>query len=119
MDETVTTLMRANLIEIFGQRDAALRDAAARRTYTEDIVFGDPEGEVTGIDAVVGKAQALLDGVPADFVFAEVGPLYAGAGEAALAWTFGPAGGEPAVRGIDIATITDGRISHLRTFLAG
>jgi hypothetical protein len=62
------------------------------------------------------KAAGLLDGVPADFVFESDGVAYAGADVGALAWTFGP-NGSPVARGIDIITVTDGRISSLRTLL--
>ncbi|GAB6898077.1 nuclear transport factor 2 family protein [Kineosporia succinea] len=118
-DDVVAALMRANLLGVFGQRDAAARLESAGRTYADDVVFTDPEGSVTGVDAVVAKAAELLGKVPATFVFAEAGPLYEGAGQAALAWTFGPEGGEPAARGIDIATIAGGRITELRTLLVG
>lgn len=119
MSDAVAALMNANLLEVFGERDPRAREAAAERTFAPGITFTDEEGTVQGRAAVVAKARDLLAKVPADFVFAADSPLYAGAGDAALAWTFGPPGGEPAARGIDIATIEDGRISALRTLLVG
>jgi hypothetical protein len=47
----------------------------------------------------------------------EDGPRYVGTDTAALAWRVGPPG-SPAVRGIDILTIRDGRVSVLRTLIA-
>ncbi|MBT0772528.1 nuclear transport factor 2 family protein [Kineosporia sp. J2-2] len=117
-DDQLLALMRANLHDVFGQRDPQARRAVAERIYTQDVEFSDDEGVVTGWDGITGKAQAVLGAVPADFVFAEDGPFYAAGDEVALAWTFGPDGGEPAVRGIDIGTITGGRISRMRTLLA-
>ncbi|WP_433830232.1 nuclear transport factor 2 family protein [Actinoplanes sp. CA-015351] len=111
---TVIELLAANLTDVFGNRDASARRAAIERIYTEDVAFIDPEETVRGWDALEEKARGLLEKVPADFVFAEDGHRYAGPDRGALAWSFGPAG-EPAVRGIDIITVRDGRISELVT----
>jgi ketosteroid isomerase-like protein len=115
---SVPDLLAANLHDVFGNRDAAGRRAAIDRTYTEDVAFTDPEGTVTGRDALDRKAAGLLATVPADFVFTEEGDRYAGPATGALAWSFGPAGGEPAARGIDIITVRDGRIAALVTIFA-
>jgi hypothetical protein len=115
---TVADLLAANLHDVFGNRDAASRRAAIERTYTEDVVFTDPEGSVEGWDAVDEKAGGLLGRVPDTFVFAEEGLRYASSETGALAWSFGPAGGEPAARGIDLITVRDGRIATLVTIFA-
>jgi hypothetical protein len=112
-------LMHANLIEIFGQRDGNQRREAMRRAYAEDIVFTDPEGTVRGYGAVDERVRKVLDEAPATFIFAPDGPLYVlSAAAVALPWKFGPRSGPPAVRGIDIAAIADGRITSLQTLLA-
>jgi ketosteroid isomerase-like protein len=113
---TVRELLDTNLLRVFGNRDAGARREAIEASYAEDVAFTDPEGTVTGRDALEAKAAGLLDGVPADFVFESDGVAYAGADVGALAWTFGP-NGSPVARGIDIITVTDGRISSLRTLL--
>ncbi|MEU6841674.1 nuclear transport factor 2 family protein [Streptomyces sp. NPDC046716] len=110
----VTDLLAANLHEVFGNRDPASRRAAIDRIYTEDVVFTDPEGVTTGIDALEDKAATLLTNAPADFEFTEDGQRYAGPLTGALAWTFGPPG-TPAVRGIDVITVRDGRIATILT----
>jgi SnoaL-like domain len=114
-----SALMHTNLIEIFGQRDGNLRRGAMRRAYAENIAFTDPDGTVRGYDAVDEQVQRVLDKAPETFLFAPDGPLYVLPGAAAaLPWTFGPPGGPPAVRGIDIATIANERITSLQTLLA-
>lgn len=118
MDEDALKLMRANLDEVFGQRDPAAQAAAAERTYTEDVVFTDPEETVKGRAAVLAKARAVLAKAPGDWAFVEDGPLYSRPGEYALAWSFGPPQGPAVVRGIDVATIEGGRIARLLTLLA-
>ena len=114
----VSTLMHANLLEVFGQRDPGLRREAMGRTYAEDIVFTDPEGTVQGYDAVDEQVRKVLDKAPETFVFVPDGPLYVLPDAAALPWRFGPEGGPPAARGIDVAAISNGRITLLRTLLA-
>lgn len=114
---SVIDLLHANLHRVFGNRDAADRRSAIDDTFTEDVVFHDPEGSATGRDELEAKAAALIDGAPADFEFVEDGIPYIGDDTGALAWTFGPAGA-PVARGIDIITVRDGRIAELRTLLA-
>ncbi|NUP47662.1 MAG: nuclear transport factor 2 family protein [Catenulispora sp.] len=115
---TVTDLLSANLHNVFGNRDAASRRAIIEQIYTEDVVFTDPEGVSTGWDALESKAGDLLEKVPSTFAFAEDGKRYTGPENGALAWTFGPEGGEPAARGIDIITVRDGRIATIVTLFA-
>jgi hypothetical protein len=112
-----TELLHSNLHEVFAERDPERRWEAIERTYAEDVTFIDPEGEVVGRRALSDRAQKLLDGSPADFVFEEDSPRYFGTGTAALAWRFGPTG-SPVARGIDVLTIRDGRVSVLRTLMA-
>ena len=113
---SVRELLDSNLLEVFGNRDAPSRRAAIDAVYSDDVIFTDPEESVTGRDALAAKAAALLDGAPADFVFAPDGLPYVGVDTAALAWTFGPSG-SPVARGIDIITVRDGQISVLTTLL--
>jgi SnoaL-like domain len=109
-------LLHSNLHEVFSERDPERRRAAIERTYTEDVRFIDPEGESVGRQALSDRAQKLLDGLPAGVVLEEDGPRYVGTDTAALAWRLGPPA-QPVARGIDILTISDGRVSVLRTLL--
>ena len=77
-------LLYSNLHEVFSEQDPECLRAAIERTYAEDVTFIDPEGEVTGRQALSDRAQKLLDGAPADFALEEDGPRYAGPGTAAL-----------------------------------
>lgn len=113
----VRELLDANLHRVFGNRDAAARRRVIEETYTDDVTFTDPEGTVTGRDALDERAGALLAGAPESFDFVEDGPPYVGADSGALAWAFGPPG-SPVARGIDAVTVRDGRISELRTMLS-
>jgi len=113
---SVTALLSANLHQVFNNRDAEARGDAIDRVYTDDVAFTDPEGTSVGRAALGRKAAALLERSPADFEFVEDGIPYTGEDAGALAWAFGPAGA-PVVRGIDIITVRDGRISSVRTLV--
>jgi hypothetical protein len=110
-------LLHSNLHEVFSQRDPERRRVAIERTYTDDVRFIDPEGEFVGRQALSDQAQKLLDGVLAGSEFEEDGPRYIGTDTGALAWRVGPSD-NPIVRGIDVLTIRDGRVSVLRTLIA-
>ena len=114
----VRELLGTNLHRVFNNRDADARRRVIADTYTDDVTFTEPEGTVTGRVALDERAAALLGRVPATFEFAEDGPRYVGTSTGALAWRFGPPGA-PVVRGIDVITVRDGRISELRTMLTG
>jgi hypothetical protein len=117
-DPAVTSLMHNNLFEVFGQRDPVLRREAIARTYTDDFAFTDNAGTIVGLAAVDDRVEQLLKDAPAAFAFAADGPIYVDDDTAAMAWRLGPPGSEPVARGLDIATLKDGRISAIRTLLA-
>jgi hypothetical protein len=112
----IAELMRVNLLEVFNERDAGRRRAAIARTYAPDVTFSDPVETVTGHAAIDAKAQGLLDGAPG-FVFTPAGSVQVSRDLGYLAWNFGPEGLPPAVRGVDIALVEDGRIARLYTLL--
>ena len=109
-------LLYMNLHEVFSERDPEKRRAAIERTYADDVRFIDPEGEVVGQQALDDRAQKILDDAPADFVLEEDGPRYVSPDTAVPAWRFGPPG-SPVVRGIDILTVRDGRVSVVHTLI--
>lgn len=116
MSQPLESLMRATLLEVFGERDPELRLAAIRRTYTEDVVFSDRDEVITGHAALDAKAQKLLDEAPG-FVFSPVGPAHVAQDLGHQAWAFGPPGQDPVVTGMDIGLARDGRLASLYTIL--
>ena len=109
-------LLRINH-EVTSERDPEKRRAAIERAYVEDLRFLDSEGEVVGRQAFSDRIQKILDDAPADFVLEEDGPEYVGPDTAALPWRFGPPG-NPVIRGMDVLTLRDGRVSAVRGLLA-
>ncbi|SNQ49510.1 conserved hypothetical protein [Frankia canadensis] len=116
MSDEIESLMKANLHEVFGERDPLLRAAAVERTYTEDVVFADPEEVVVGREALNAKAQRLLDEAPG-FAFTEGGPIFVNHDLGFLAWHFGPEGQAPAARGMDICLVENGLIAKVYTII--
>ncbi|NQX13377.1 nuclear transport factor 2 family protein [Microbacteriaceae bacterium VKM Ac-2855] len=108
--------MHANLLEVFGERDRGKRLEAIRRTYTEDVVAADPDGQVTGYSELDAKVQEILDGAPG-LVFRTEGDIYSAGDLHYLGWALGPEGADPVARGADAVFVRDGRISHVYTFL--
>lgn len=90
----IAALLNANLFEVFGERDPDRRRDAAARTYTADVTFTDPDESVSGRDAVLAKAQAVLAQAPG-FVFAAAGAARVVGDLGYLAWRFGPEGAPP------------------------
>ena len=109
-------LLRINLHEVTSERDPDKRRAAIERAYVEDLRFLDSEAELVGRRAFSDRIQKILDDAPADFVLEEDGPAYVGPDTAAQPWRFGPPG-SPALRGMDVLTLRDGKVSAVRGLL--
>jgi hypothetical protein len=115
----VAELMERMLQGVFNEPDPQRRDAAIAETFAEDVVFTDPEGTVTGRDALAAKITELLAQGPG-FVFTHDGPLREIPGALGVrAWRLGPPGGAPVLGGLDVAVVRDGLIATLYTVLDG
>ena len=114
---TIDALLRTHLHEVFAERDADARRAAIERTYREDVAFLDPDGVATGHDALHAKVGEILDGAPGDWVFSLVGDVHVVQDLGQLTWGFGPEGVAPAVSGMDVVLVQDGRIARAYTML--
>lgn len=110
-------ILRSNLKNVFGERDAEARAAAIRELYAQDAVLYEPESIAAGHDEIGRAVEALLTSLPPDFAFAPLGPAAAHHGLACLRWRSGPAEGPPVVTGMDVARIERGRIKSLHVFI--
>ncbi len=116
MDAPIDVLVHRNLMDVFNERDRARRREAIAEVYVEDVEFTDPDGTLTGRDAVDAKVQELLDGAPG-LVFSPAGPARRSGDLALLPWRFGPPGQPPVVSGLDVSRVREGRIVSVHTFL--
>jgi SnoaL-like domain len=112
----IRELMLANLFAVFSERDPERRLEAIARNYTEDVVWTDPDGTTQGHEEMNEQAQKLLDRMP-DFVFSAAGPVHVSRDLGVLAFNLGVPEQPPAVSGIDVALVRDGRIARLYTLL--
>jgi hypothetical protein len=103
--------------EVTSVRDPEKRRAAIEQAYVEDLRFFDSEADVMGREAFSDRLQQILDGAPPDFVLEEDGPAYVGPDTAAQPWRFGPPG-KPVIRGMDVPTLREGRVSVVRGLVA-
>jgi hypothetical protein len=118
--DSIQTLLRRNLHEVFGMRDTARRRAAIEALYDPAATFVDHGGTHAGWDAIDAAAAAVQAATPG-FIFAEdgdaqvVGDLADGAGR--VAWTYGPAEDKRRVTGADLVLVRNGRILALSAVL--
>ena len=71
MVDDIATLLTRNLFEVFGEADPARRRAAIDELWTEDALFVDPHGSLSGRDAVDDAVAALHMRFPG-FVFTAI-----------------------------------------------
>jgi len=112
----IRELMLENLFAVFGERDPERRLDAIARNYTEDVTWTDPDGTITGHESLNNGAQRLIDRAPS-FVFSAAGPVRVSGDLGLLAFNLGVPEQPPAVSGIDVALVRDGRIAVLHTLL--
>ncbi len=110
-------LMQANAARVFSERDPAHRLTAIRELYASDAVLTDPEGVFEGEAATSGTVTDLLSKLPPTFAFTPRGPAVGHHGVGRLRWKAAPPDGPPAVTGLDVAHVKDGRIQALYVFL--
>jgi len=110
-------LLQANLKRVFGERDAAKRNAAIRQLYAPDAVLYEPDDIATGHDAIAHAVDALLTSLPPNFVFTAIGPAVGHHGLARLHWRAGPPEGPAAVTGTDVVRVAGNLIQSLHVFI--
>jgi SnoaL-like domain len=112
----IRELMLANLFAVFNERDPERRLEAIARNYTEDVVWWDPDGTTHGHEALNEQAQKLLDRMPG-LVFSAAGPVHVSRDLGLLNFNLGMPEQPPAVSGVDVALVREGRIAVLHTLL--
>lgn len=117
MSDPIDTLMFANLLDVFNERDSAKRRAAIARTYAEDVTWTDAEGVVSGRDALEAKCVQLQANL-GDGQFTSAGQVHRLPGFGYLAWGLvDPTSGYTMMTGFDTALVRDGLITDLWTVL--
>ena len=110
----IRELLLINLFAVFSESDPKRRLKVIETSYTEDVIWSDPETTVRGHEAMNERAQVVLDGVPG-FVFTAAGPVHVLRDLGYLAFVHGVPEQPPAIAGFDVAMVRDGRIAVLYT----
>ena len=114
--ERVIGLLHRNLLEVFGEGDAARRRATIDQLYVDDCVLYVPPGVFGGRDAL-DKFAGDLRATHPHFVYTPHGEAQALHNSGILAWGSGPRGEAPDYTGLDVIIVRDERIAALYVFL--
>ena len=116
MPRSISTLLKRNLQDVFGENDPARRRAAINEIFTEDAVFYDPGKNVyRGRDEIDRVAGAIKATHP-DFRYQLIAePEELGNG-GRVQWVSGRPGEAPAYAGTDFIIARDGRIAAVYLF---
>ena len=96
--------------------DPARRSALLRSGWTENARYVDPlmRGEgLTAIGELIGAVHARFPG----FRFERLGAADGHGEHVRFAWSLGPAGAEPPIKGSDVVELEGGRIRRVIGFL--
>jgi hypothetical protein len=116
MPHNISTLLKRNLQEVFGEADTARRRAAIDDLFTEDCVFCDPQSGVhRGRDELDRIAGAIRATHP-DFQYTPAGEAEELHNAGRIRWVSGRPGEAPAYAGTDFIIARDGRIAALYLF---
>ncbi|MQY30566.1 nuclear transport factor 2 family protein [Nocardia aurantia] len=115
-EDRIGELVRRNLFEVFGERDGDVRRAVIAELFTPDAQFTDHEGTVTGHAGIDAAAERVLTMFPRSH-FAAAGAPSAVGDLGRIAWELRGADDVAQARGTDIATVADGRITRMWTFV--
>ena len=116
MSETIETLLRRNLFEVFGERDTRKRREALAEIWHAEGVLINPDGRHVGRVEIGEIVEKLLAKFPA-FVFTERTAPEGFHGVGRIGWGFGQASQPPVVTGIDIGEATAGKLRLLFAFV--
>lgn len=116
MANSVSTLLKRNLFDVFGENDPTRRRSAVDEIYTDDVVFYDPNnGVYSGRDEVERIAGAIRSTHPESQYQPIAEPEDVGNG-GRIRWVAGPPGEAPVYAGTDFIIARDGRIAAIYLF---
>lgn len=114
MSDNVNDLL-AKYIEVFNESDDAKRQAGVTELFTEDAIYSDPMGEVSGWRDIEGYLRAFRQQAPG-LIFA-LGDVKSHHDVVLFEWSAAPGGvGAPIAVGKDYVLLRDGRIARLHGF---
>ena len=114
---SISTLLKRNLTEVFGQNDPVRRRAAIEEIFTEDAVFYDPNKNVYRGRAEIDRiAGALREMMHRDFTYQPLAEPEEVVNGVRIRWVEGRPGEAPEIAGTDFIIARDGRIAAVYLF---
>jgi SnoaL-like domain len=116
MPNSISTLLKRNLTDVFGESDPVRRRAAIEEIFAEDAVFYDPNKNVYRGRAEIDRIAGALREMHRDFTYQPVAePEEVGNG-GRIRWVEGRPGEAPEIAGTDFIIARDGRIAAVYLF---
>jgi hypothetical protein len=113
---SISTLLKRNLTDVFGENDPVRRRAAIEEIFAEDAVFYDPNKNVYRGRAEIDRIAGALRETHRDFTYQPVAePEEVGNG-GRIRWVEGRPGEAPEIAGTDFIIARDGRIAAIYLF---
>ena len=100
----------------WNETDASRRTALLEDGWTRDAAYVDPMGAASGQEQIGQLIEGVRELFP-EFEFKLIGQASGYAGFARFAWSLGPVGAEPPIKGSDVVELRDGRIARVIGFL--
>jgi hypothetical protein len=116
MADRTDLLLKQHLYAVFGERDAARRRASIAVIWNKDGVFICGFGAFAGVNLIDGAIQSIQEQFP-QFVCSELSAPECFHGIGRLAWGYGLPNQPPQITGLNVAVVSNDRLSALYTFL--
>ena len=116
MPNSISTLLKRNLIDVFGENDPVRRRAAIKEIYHEDAVFYDPMKHAYRGHAEIDRIAGELRKMHPDFAYNPLKEPEEVGDSGRIQWTEGRPGEPPEVAGTDFIVARDGRIVAVYLF---
>lgn len=110
-------LMRANIAQVFNERNPQKRLAALDALWSAQPVLYEHDAAITGAEEISANLTALQARLPAGTTFTPVGKAIGHHASAILKWQASVPGQQAHTTGTDVALFENGRIHRLYVFL--
>ena len=116
MPNSISTLLKRNLTDVFGENDPVRRRAAIEEIYTEDAVFYDPLKNVYRGRAEIDRIAGVLREKHRDFTYQPLAEPEEVGNSGRIRWVEGRPGEAPEIAGTDFIIARDGKIAAVYLF---
>jgi hypothetical protein len=116
MPNSISTLLKRNLTDVFGENDPVRRRAAIEEIYTEDAVFYDPMKNVYRGRAEIDRIAGVLREKHRDFTYQPLAEPEEVRNSGRVRWVEGRPGEAPEIAGTDFIIARDGKIAAVYLF---